>query len=69
MRGYKTYANQEDFDFGLNFWRVSEDLINCGKVKPHTVDVRPGGLEAISQGLKDLEEGKVSGVKLVYRIE
>jgi NADPH-dependent curcumin reductase CurA len=62
-------ASQEDFEFGVKFWRISEDLINSGKIKPHKTEVRPGGLEAIPQGLQDLKDGKVSGVKLVYKVE
>ena len=62
-------ANKADYDFGYEFWRISENLINDEKIKPHTAEVRPGGLGGIAQGLKDLENGKVSGVKLVYTIE
>jgi NADPH:quinone reductase-like Zn-dependent oxidoreductase len=62
-------ANQNDFDFGVRFWRLSEDLFNSGKIKAHPTEVREGGLEAIPKGLDDLKEGKVSGVKLVYRTE
>jgi len=62
-------ANEADYEFGARFWAVSEDLINSGKIKPHPVEVREGGLEGIPQGLQDLKDGKVSGVKLVYKIE
>lgn len=61
-------ANQKDFEFGVKFWRLSENLINSGKIKPHPTEVRKGGLEAIPQGMSDLKEGKVSGVKLVYTL-
>jgi hypothetical protein len=62
-------VSQTDYEFGVKFWRLSEGLINEGKIKAHKPDVRSGGLEAIPQGLKDLEEGKVSGVKLVYVVD
>lgn len=61
-------ANQADFEFGAKFWEISEELINSGKIKAHPPQVREGGLDAIPQGLQDLKEGKVSGVKLVYKI-
>ncbi|KAF1953080.1 enoyl reductase [Byssothecium circinans] len=62
-------ANKQDFDFAVKFWRLSAELINSGKVKTHPAEVRSGGLDAIPQGLKDLKEGKVSGKKLVYKVE
>jgi NADPH:quinone reductase-like Zn-dependent oxidoreductase len=62
-------AVQEDYEFGVKFWRITEDLINSGKIKAHNVEVRPGGLEGIPQGLEDLKQNKVSGVKLVYLVE
>ncbi|KAH8918824.1 GroES-like protein [Atractiella rhizophila] len=38
------------------------------KIKPNRVRVIQGGLDGVDAGLKLLEEGKVSGEKLVYRI-
>jgi NADPH-dependent curcumin reductase CurA len=43
-------------------------LINSGKIKTHPTEVR-NGLENVPQGLQDLKDGKVSGVKLVYKVE
>jgi NADPH:quinone reductase-like Zn-dependent oxidoreductase len=60
--------NRENWEFGVKFWKIAADLLNQGKFKPHPSDVR-GGLEDIPQGLKDLKDGKVSGKKLVYKIE
>jgi len=59
--------SQEDYEFGSRFWRISEELINSGKVKTHPTQVR-NGLEGVPQGLQDLKDGKVSGVKLVYTV-
>jgi NADPH:quinone reductase-like Zn-dependent oxidoreductase len=61
-------ASQTDYEFAVKFWKVAADLLNEGKIKPHPAEVR-GGLEDIPQGLKDLKDGKVSGKKLVYRID
>lgn len=38
------------------------------KVPPNPLDVR-SGIEDIIQGLEELKAGKVSGKKLVYKIE
>ncbi|KAL1940843.1 hypothetical protein VTO73DRAFT_7884 [Trametes versicolor] len=40
-------------------------LVEQGRLKPNPVKLLPGGLAAISEGLKFLEEGKVSGEKVV----
>jgi len=61
-------ASQPNFDFMKGFAAVAEKLLAEKKFKSHRVDVRPGGLNGISDGLADMQNGKVSGVKLVYRI-
>jgi NADPH:quinone reductase-like Zn-dependent oxidoreductase len=38
------------FDFGVMFWKLSHDLLEAGKIKPHPVALRKGGLGAISDG-------------------
>jgi NADPH:quinone reductase-like Zn-dependent oxidoreductase len=62
-------ASQEDWEFGKKFWKISSELINGGKIKTHPTEVRDGGLASVPQGLKDLKDGKVSGKKLVYKVE
>jgi NADPH:quinone reductase-like Zn-dependent oxidoreductase len=64
----KVPASQEDYEFGARFWKVAEGLINDGSIKTHPTEVREG-LEGVPQGLEDLKEGKVSGVKLVFTVE
>jgi len=61
-------ASQTDYVFGSKFWKVAEELINSGKIRTHPVEVREG-LEGVPQGVQDLKAGKVSGVKLVYKVE
>jgi hypothetical protein len=61
-------ANQNDYAFATKFWALSEGLMNDGTIKAHPPQVRDGGLDGILGGLQDLKDGKVSGVKLVYRI-
>lgn len=61
-------ASTEDFEWMKSFLPMAEKLIAEGKVKPHRVVVRKGGLEGVIDGLKDLKNGVNSGGKLVYRI-
>jgi NADPH:quinone reductase-like Zn-dependent oxidoreductase len=61
-------ANQEDYEFGAKFWKQAEDWFNNGKITTHPTEVR-SGLAGVPQGLQDLKDGKVSGVKLVYRVD
>jgi hypothetical protein len=58
----------EDFEFMKKFVAMSQKLINGGKIKPHTLEVRPNGLEGVLDGLEDMKNGKVSGKKLVYKV-
>ena len=61
-------ASQTDYEFTSKFFKSAQDLINSGKIKTHPAEIR-GGLEGVPQGLQDLKDGKVSGVKLVYKVE
>ena len=48
---------------------VADPLIAEGKIKVHPPEVRGEGLKGVLSGLQDLKAGKVSGKKLVYRVE
>lgn len=61
-------ASQTDYDYATKFWKISEGLLSEGKIIPHPAEVRKG-LEGVIQGMQDLKEGKVSGVKLVWTVE
>lgn len=63
----KVPAKPENYDFGVKFWKNAEGLINEGKIKTHPTEVRKG-LDGVPQGLKDLKDGKLSGVKLVFTV-
>jgi hypothetical protein len=60
-------AVPEDFELMKRFAVVAEKLLKARLVKPHPAKVREG-LENILDGVQESKEGKVSGVKLVYRI-
>ncbi|MCJ1252152.1 hypothetical protein MMC30_009390 [Trapelia coarctata] len=68
-KGQEMPGKNEDLEFASKFWSIAEELLSEGKVKPHPVDLRPGGLKGVLEGLDEMRKGKVSGKKLVYRIE
>lgn len=61
-------ANREDYESASKFFGVFQQLLGEGKVLPHPVEVREGGMEGIPMGLNDLKKGRISAKKLVYRI-
>jgi NADPH:quinone reductase-like Zn-dependent oxidoreductase len=61
-------ASQEAFEFSRSFAEISERLLKEGKVRPHPVDLREGGLAAIPSGLAELKAEKVSGKKIVVSL-
>ncbi|KAJ5249149.1 Polyketide synthase enoylreductase [Penicillium chermesinum] len=61
-------AKPEDAACIKEFIEMAEPLLAAGKVKVHPPKVGKGGLQGVLEGLKLLEEGKVSGEKLVYNI-
>lgn len=63
----KLDAQPQDFEFAKRWGAVAAKLFEEKKVVPHPVEVR-GRLEDIAGGLRDLEEARVSGKKLVYRV-
>ena len=50
------------------FWGLACKLLAEKKIKVHPVDVRPGGLKGVLEGMEEMRQGKVSGKKLVYRV-
>lgn len=67
--GRQVPAKPEDFEHAKMFWELSEKLIADGKIKPHPLKVGQDGLKGAFDGFQQFREGKVSGVKLVYRVE
>lgn len=62
-------AEPESFAFAKQFLPLAEKLWWEGKWKTHPARIEPGGLLGINAGMREMEEGKVSGVKLVYRVK
>lgn len=65
---YGRPARAQDRQFASIMFPIAERLIENGQLKPHPVEVRKGGLEAIAAGIADLRNNKVRGLKLVYPI-
>lgn len=66
--GKKSEAKPEDFEFAKRFWAITQQLVNAGQIAPHPARVGERGLEGVFEGLEAMRRGKVSGVKLVYRV-
>ncbi|KAK5119224.1 hypothetical protein LTR85_007838 [Meristemomyces frigidus] len=62
-------AKPEDFEFGKKFWELSTKLFAEKKVSVHPPKVGKEGLVGVFDGLQQLREGKVSGTKLVYKVD
>ncbi|KAI9729631.1 MAG: hypothetical protein M1818_008478 [Claussenomyces sp. TS43310] len=62
-------AVPEDYELGKKFFALTEKLLAMGKIQSHPAEVRSGGLGKILDGMQDMKEGRISGVKLVYRVD
>lgn len=62
-------AKPQDFEFAKTFWELATKLIASQQLTVHPAKIGSGGFEGVLDGLNQLKEGKVSGVKLVYRID
>lgn len=61
-------ARAKDFEFAKMWWGLCEGLLRDGKVVPHRARLEGRGLSGVLDGLQLLREGKISGEKLVYRV-
>lgn len=50
------------------WYKLAQRLLDEGLVVPPKIEVRPGGLAAISEGMREVIKGQVKGKKLVYTI-
>ena len=58
-----------DADTCGRFWEISSKLIASAQLAVHPPKVGKDGLQGVLDGLVQLKEGKVTGVKLVYRVD
>lgn len=57
-----------DRDFAFAFFRLFGRGLQEGWFSGHPYEVVPGGLEGVQKALKDLKDGKASGVKYIFKI-
>ncbi|KAK5996244.1 Trans-enoyl reductase ACTTS2 [Cladobotryum mycophilum] len=69
LTGAKILAKPEDLAFAKKFTKMAQDLLFKQRLKVHPPSVRSGGLRGVLDGLQEMRDGKVSGVKLVYNVE
>jgi hypothetical protein len=67
IEGQHWAAVPGDFELAKKFAVLTEKLLESGLLKTHPAKVRDG-LEGVLDGMQESKEGKVSGVKLVYRV-
>ncbi|KAI0409037.1 putative zinc-binding oxidoreductase ToxD [Xylaria palmicola] len=66
----ETYpAQPEDFEFGKRWIKMVERLWGEGRLKTHPEKVGGRGLLGAVEGMEDMRQGRVSGVKLAYRVD
>lgn len=65
---YRFGFSQERRDWGAHWFKEVQQLVDGGYLKPHPPRVMKGGLAAIPQGVRMIEQGQVKGEKLVYMI-
>ncbi|KIW01275.1 uncharacterized protein PV09_07314 [Verruconis gallopava] len=61
--------SHEDFEFAKMFFELTEKLLAEGKLKTHPERLREGGLQGVLKGMEEMKSGKVSGEKLVYKVD
>ncbi|KAF2852488.1 zinc-binding oxidoreductase-like protein ToxD [Plenodomus tracheiphilus IPT5] len=61
-------AHKGDSDYAYVVFRYMAKGLAEGWFKPHPHEVVPGGLEGVETGLRNLKEGKASGLKYVFKI-
>lgn len=61
-------SHTDDQDYAFVMFRYFARGLAEGWFTPHPHEVVPGGLEGVETGLKNLKDGKASGVKYVFRI-
>ncbi|KAJ5306861.1 hypothetical protein PENANT_c003G04926 [Penicillium antarcticum] len=64
--GNWTCNNEAHALWQTKIWKIAYDLLATGKIQVHPTRVENTGFEGILAGLKELENGAVSGQKLVY---
>ena len=56
-------------EFGERWVETVQELLDQGKIREHPIVVHDGGLPQVLEGMKLIREKKISGKKLVYRMQ
>ncbi|KFY27670.1 hypothetical protein V491_00787 [Pseudogymnoascus sp. VKM F-3775] len=67
-REFKWPASQADHDLSCELFQNIPGWLERGKLKPNTVRVIPGGLDAVKEGFQMHRDGQVSAFKIVYEL-
>ena len=62
-------ANPEMAQWAAQWYDTVQAALDRGALTPHPAQLQPGGLGGILGDMELLQKQKVSGVKLVYRVE
>lgn len=65
---FQREAKPKDRKFAECWFQIAQGLLDDGAIVPHAHEERTGGLKGVLDGVDSVFEGKISGVKLVYRI-
>lgn len=65
----ESQTSQEDHDLASEFYDMVPDLLCQGRLKPNRPELLDGGLGRVADGFQAYREGKISGYKIVYRID
>lgn len=67
LAGQDFPAIMEDYDHAKMYFNLTEKLMGEGKVKAHPPKVGMG-LEGVLEGLEEMRQGRISAVKMTYKI-
>jgi hypothetical protein len=62
-------ADAEQRKFGIEWFAIAQQLLDERKITPHPLRLIDGGLGVVFEGLDLLAKKKVSGQKLICRVE
>lgn len=68
-KGYDSEGSAELYEFAVSWYKVFQGLMDDGKLRAHPVQLLEGGFESVTEGIKLLGTGSVSGKKLVCLLE
>lgn len=63
---YGRPASPEHREFAARLFSLVEELLATGLIRSHPIELRSGGLGALTGGIEDLRLGRIRGKKLVY---